>query len=87
MYWFFGPLIIAATGAIIDGLKNSNMGNDFIAGIIIAVGFVAISFAEIIAYKVAQRSEENPFRKWVEFFSHYMVGLTLACTIVYFKYT
>lgn len=87
MYWFYGPLIAAGAGAIIDGIKNSKMDNNFIAGIIIVVGFVAISFAEIIAYKVAQRAEENPFRKWVEFFSHYMVGPTLICVVVYSKIT
>jgi len=65
MYWFFGPLVMAAAGAIIDGVQNNTMNNDFIAGIIIVVGFVAISIAELVAYKVAQRAEENSFRKWI----------------------
>ena len=65
MYWFYGPLVAVASGAIIDGVQQKNMNMNFIAGIIIVAAFVAISFVEIIAFKVAQRSEENPFRKWI----------------------
>lgn len=85
MYWFFGPLLAAAVGVIYDGIKNSDMGTDFIAGIIVVVAFVAISIVELVAYKVAQRPEENAFRKWVEFFSHYAVGATFACITIYNK--
>lgn len=66
MYWFFGPLVYAATGEIINGVKNSTItSNGFAAGVIIVAAFFAIALIEIIAYKVAQRVEENPFRKWV----------------------
>lgn len=44
MYWFFGPLVLAATGEIITGLQNSTTSsNDFAAGIIIAVAFFTIA--------------------------------------------
>lgn len=65
MYWFFAPLVFYSTNTVVTGLKSSSMGNDFIAGVIVLAIFLVISIVEVIAYKVAQREEENIWKKWI----------------------
>ena len=86
MYWFFGPLILAATKTIITHQEAGTLmeySKDLAGCIIVIVGFVAIAIVELIAYKCAQREEENIWKKWIEFFTHLAVGGTFACVGVY----
>lgn len=48
--------------------------NTFMASIIVLAIFAVIVIVELIAYKVAQREEENIWRKWIEFFNHVAVA-------------
>ena len=68
MYWFFGPLIYAATNTLIPHIEAGTLdtNNKDAAGSIIAIlGFVIIAIVELIAYKCAQRAEENIWKKWI----------------------
>lgn len=65
MYWFFAPLVYYSTYIVVNGLQASSMGNNFIAGVIVLAVFLVISIVELIAYKVAQREEENIWKKWI----------------------
>ena len=83
-YWFYAPLLYAAVSTIAPLIKASTTdGDDFNTAIIIIVVFLGIAVAELIAYKVAQREEENIWKKWVEFASHWMVGGTVTLMAIY----
>lgn len=86
MYWFFGPLIVSATATIVPLIEAGTIdtsSKSFSGSAIVLIGFVIIGIAELIAYKCAQREEENIWRKWIEFFQHLGVGGTFACIGVY----
>ena len=53
------------------------------SGVIVAAAFVVLFIAELIAYKCAQREEENKARKWIEFMTHLIVFLTVTATAIY----
>ena len=86
MYWFFGPLIVAATTTLVPLIQAgtlSTSSKDFSGSAIVLIGFLLIGIIELIAYKCAQREEENIWRKWIEFFQHLGVGGTFASIGVY----
>ena len=66
MYWFFAPLIYAGVATIVplieaDTIKKAN----FYAGVVTVLAFFVLALIELIAYKVAQREEENIWKKWI----------------------
>lgn len=65
LYWFFAPLVYYSTNIVVNGIQASNMGNNFIAAVIVLGIFVGITIVEVIAYKIAQREEENIWKKWI----------------------
>lgn len=64
LHWFMGPMVYYATQNVVDGIKGQ-MGSNFIAGVVVLAIFVGIITAELIAFKMAQREEDNIWRKWV----------------------
>ena len=86
MYWFFVPLLHAAVSTLAPHIQAGTAtaaGKDVSGSVIVIVGFIAIAIVELIAYKCAQREEENIWKKWIEFFTHICVGGTAACLGVY----
>lgn len=79
MYWFYGPLVYSSTKQVVKGIQNSDTGGDFMTAVIVLAVFVAITIVEVIAYKATQREEENIWKKWIEFSSHYMVAGVMVC--------
>ncbi|MCB0369064.1 MAG: hypothetical protein KDD45_06315 [Bdellovibrionales bacterium] len=82
-HWFYGPLVYVSVVTIIPSLDASIIGNEFIAALVVLIIFFVLILVELIAYKVAQREEENVWKKWIEFFMHYMVAGTMALVGVY----
>jgi hypothetical protein len=85
MYWFYGPLIFYSVTTLIPLIDGGNYQQsiDFRAACVVIILFVVISVVEVIAYKIAQKPEENAGRKWIEFCSHYMVAGTMTLCAVY----
>lgn len=66
MYWFYGPLVYAAVSVLIPFVEASSFSsNNFYASAIVVIAFLGIALVELIAYKVAQREEENIWKKWI----------------------
>lgn len=66
MYWFFGPLVYAAVTTLIPFIETSSFSStNFYSSTIVVIAFLGIALVELIAYKVAQKMEENIWRKWI----------------------
>jgi uncharacterized membrane protein len=65
-YWFMPPLVYYATLAVISALQKGVLSTTtFITALIVLGVTFAVALIELIAYKAAQREEDNVWRKWL----------------------
>lgn len=82
--WSFGPLVYMSTGQIVTQLQGgkSIMGWNFLAPAVVCVVLFLWMFVELIGYKCIQREEENTWKKWCDFFSHFRMASVMALIVI-----
>jgi hypothetical protein len=84
--WFMGPLVYYSTLQIISSLQsNKIMDINFIAAAGVCALLVIWMFVELIGYKCVQREEENNWKKWCDFFSHFRMISVVAIAVISLK--
>lgn len=82
--WFMAPLVYYSTLQVINQVKTNNfLDRNFYASAGVCLFFVVwILFVELIGYKLAEREEENSWKKWCDAFSHFRIASVAAILAV-----
>ena len=82
--WCFGPLVYLSTGQMVSQLQagKSITGWNLLGPAVVCVVLFVWMWVELIGYRCVQREEENGWKKWCDFFSHFRMAAVMALLVV-----